>query len=465
MTDALFNGSSAANFYTDELPISELVADADRVLGTDASRATLHYCSPAHGGWGVVKVALTVPETFLLFVCPAACGRHGAIASIEQGYRKKIGYLCITDNEIVLGGYEEEIERAVRELMERVKPRPRALIIFVSCIDDLLGTDYTTALARMEAEHHIPVKLARMNPISMDSKLPPGIRVQKSMYELLPSPVEKDRSILLMGAYRPPTQTSELAKLLKHYGFGPIRHPEYCTDFDSFTEFSRSAASLVVRPEGRAAAEDLRERLGIPEFRAFMAFDRETIFERYRGIIAFLESLNHPGETKDYSPSRESMEAWFKPFIEALEAREAEARTALAGASIALDTSVTIAPFSLALALVKSGLNVTRIYTSQLPGFEKPHLEELARIKGDIMVASPNHVRKYGLRSTTARADIALGFEAGYATSAPITVPVAFDEQLYGFEGYTMVLEAILKSVAVGKSDLRQQVKDYGLVV
>jgi hypothetical protein len=463
MTDALFHGSSAENFYTDELPLSELAVDSDRVLGKDATRATLHYCSPAHGGWGMVKVASMVPESHLLFVCPAACGRHGAIAAIEQGYRKKVSYLCINDNEIVLGGYEAEIERGVRELMTRVKPRPKALLIFVSCIDDLLGTDHTTALKRMEEETGIPIKLARMNPISMDGKLPPGIRVQKSMYEFLPPATEKDRGVILPGVYRPPAQDSELAKLLNHYGFGPIRHPEYCSDFKSFQDFSRSAATLVLRPEGRAAGEDLNERLGIPSLKAFVSYNRETILEQYRRISAFLMDVDQGGTHSGLS-NRE-LEIFFRDSLDRVEDQAALARSVLGDAEIALDSTVTIAPFSLALALVKSGLNVSRIYTSQLPEFEKPHLAELARLKGDIVVANPNHVKKYGPRSINAVTDIAMGFEAGYSSAAPITVPLAFDERKYGFEGYAMVLETLIQSVRAGASDLRQQVKDYGLVV
>jgi hypothetical protein len=446
--------------FTDELPLAELVLNPGRVLGQEASQSTLHYCSPAHGGWGVVKVALLVPEVYLLFVCPAACGRHGAIAAIEQGYRNRIGYLCISDNEIVLGDYEAEIEQGVRELVGRVKPRPRALIIFVSCIDDLLGTDHTAALARMEAEHNIPIKLARMNPISMAGKLPPGIRVQKSMYEFLEPPAKKDRGIILLGAYRPPTQTSELAKLLNQYGFGPIRHPEYCTDFDSFKEMSQSAAAIIVRPEGRAAGEDLNSRLGIPVLHSFMAYDGDTVMERYHQLIPFLESLDQRPLT-----GKDRVESAFRAARETAAERGREARALLGDASIAIDSTVTIAPFNLALALVKSGLNVSRIYTGDLPEFEKPSLAELAKLKGDILVSTPIHVRKYGRRKAEALTEIALGFEAGYAAAAPITVPIAFDEQMYGFEGYTLILEKLIDSFQKGASDLRQQVRDYGLVV
>ncbi|MDR3303975.1 MAG: nitrogenase component 1 [Treponema sp.] len=463
MTDALFHGSSAASFYTDELPLSELAAASERVLGNQATNATLHYCSPAHGGWGVVKVACTVPESHLLFVCPSACGRHGAIAAIEQGYRKKISYLCINDNEIVLGGYEEEIERGVRELMGRVKPRPKALMIFVSCIDDLLGTDHDAALKRMEAEHGIPIKLARMNPISMDTKLPPGIRVQKTMYEFLTPAVERDRGIIIMGMYLPPSQHSELAKVLALYGFGPIRHPEYCADFASFKDMSRSAAALILRPEGRDAGEDLSARLSIPSLRAFMAFDRESVMEQYRRIAAFLQSLAPIPQNQARLDAE--LDALLRVSLERVEQAATTARFVVGDARIALDSTVTIAPFSLALALVKAGLNVTRIYTSQLPEFEKPHLAELSRLKRDIVVANPNHVRKYGPRLVTAATDIAVGFEAAYASAAPITVPLAFDEQMYGFEGLAMVLEGLIRAVKAGKSDLQQLVKDYGLVV
>ncbi|QQO07765.1 nitrogenase component 1 [Breznakiella homolactica] len=449
------------DLYTDELLLEELAADPGRVLGKGATNASLHYCSPAHGGWGVVKVALLVPESYLVFVCPSACGRHGAIAAIEQGYRNKIGYLCISDNEIILGGYEEEIERGVREVMNRVKPRPKALMVFVSCIDDLLGTDHTASLARMEAEHGVPVKLARMNPISMDGKLPPGMRVQKTIYEFLEPADEKDRGIILLGAYRPPAQDSELGRLIREYGFGPIRHPEYCADFGEYQAMARSAGAIMIRPEGKAAGEQLSKELGMPMLRAFMAFDRDQILENYRNIIAFLKGLD--GNTEPMITG--DVESLFSPAMERIARLEAEAREVLGTAAVAVDSTVTISPFSLALALVKSGINVNRIYTSQLPAHEKESLAELARLKGDIIVTSPTHIRRYGSRPEKPRSDIALGFEAGYATAAPVTVPLAFDEQMYGLDGYAMVLDAIIQFSRKGASDLREQVKEYGLVV
>jgi hypothetical protein len=198
----------------------------------------------------------------------------------------------------------------------------------------------------------------------------------------------------------------------------------------------------------------------MPVIRSFMAYEGDTIMERYQRLTAFLESLD-----KQIPPGKPPGEFYFRAARETAAERGREARALLGDTPIAIDSTVTIAPFNLALALVKSGLNISRIYTTQLPEFERPSLAELARLKGDILVSNPVHVRKYGPRKAEALTEIALGFEAGYATAAPITVPIAFDEQTYGFEGYTMVLERLIDSFRMGASDLRQQVRDYGLVV
>jgi hypothetical protein len=454
------------NFFTDELPLSELVHCPDRVMSTEAANSGLHYCSPAHGGWGMIKIALLVPDIYLLFACPSACGRHGAIAAIEQGYRNRVAYLCIDDNEIVLGSYEAEIEKAVRTVLSRANPRPHAFMIFVSCIDDLLGTDHPAALARMEEEHGIPFRLAKMNPISMDGNLPPGVRVQRSIYQFLDKPEGKDRGILFLGGYRPPSPDSELARFIEYCGFGPLRHPEFVNDFDEFKTLSRSAAAILVRPEGRAAAEDLESRLDIPFVRGFMAYDRETILKRYEEIARFLGKLDGKSDEETESRfGRERLEAWFRPRIREAEEREADARELLGNAGLSIDSTVTIAPFSLALALVRAGINVERIYTDGLPAFDKASFEKLAEIKGDILVCNPSHVRKYGPPPDHVLTEIAAGFEAAYAAASPVSVSLAFDEQMYGFEGYVKFLDALISAVEKGKSNLKQQIKEYGLVI
>ena len=110
----------------------------------------------------------------------------------------------------------------------------------------------------------------------------PMLRVQQALYEFLPKcPAEKkDQGISVLGSFRPPAPDSELAAIMRLLGFAPLRHPAFCATFEEFTALSQSAAAIVLRPEGAAAADFLGSERGIPAIHAPVAFDTPTIIER-----------------------------------------------------------------------------------------------------------------------------------------------------------------------------------------
>ncbi|NEW89589.1 hypothetical protein DU475_20295 [Rhodopseudomonas sp. WA056] len=422
---------------------------ADPGLLFDEGAACLHYCAPTHGGWGVLRTALLVPEMYVLFVCPAACGRHGAIAAFEQGLKPRVGYLCIEEDEIVLGSYEDEIRTTVPLLLQRLAPRPKAFMIIVSCIDDLLGTDYTTMVAEFEAAHGIPFRVGRMNPITLGSGLPPQRRIQRDMYDFLAPPPFKDDSVGLIGPFSPLAQDSELRDMLARSGYGPVRHIADCSTFADFQKLAAARLNLVTRPEGIAAAETLAAKFGTPFVIAPVGFCDETIAARYQAIAEAL------GTSLDPEPARGAIEL-------AVE----RARRAVGGRSIAVDGSATCSPFDLARALVERGFNVAQLVAHQLPAHERPALDWLARHVPELVVTSPIHPVRSWSRPEQPTADIAIGFSAGYLTGAPVTVPISFDEGLYGYHGLATVLDALATAASAQRPDtLEDMVRAYGLVV
>ena len=62
---------------------------------------TLHYSSPANGGRGVVRIGMMMPESVELFVCPFACGRHGAISAMKQELKGRLSYLYINQSDVI----------------------------------------------------------------------------------------------------------------------------------------------------------------------------------------------------------------------------------------------------------------------------------------------------------------------------------------------------------------------------
>lgn len=440
-------------------PIVTLAQNSDAVVGTAASERTLHYCSPVHGGWGVIRTALLVPEIYLLFVCPAACGRHGAIAAIEQGLKHRVGYLCLEEDELVLGTYEPEIPKAIDAVLGRLSPKPRGLIVCVSCIDELLGTDHETMLAEAENRHGIPVRLAKMNPICLDTPLPPGLRIQKTMYEFLTPQKKKDRGLVLAGAFVPPAADSELARFVASCSFGPLRHPALSKDFDGFLELAQSSAVLQLRPEGAAAAEYLAVAHGMAVFALPPVFVEQRILSAYRALAVFLESVS--GAILPHSHDL----SCFDGIRAVLDNEKQKTAKLLSGKHVALDATSTASPFDLALALLRSGIQVTHVFVEKIAPHDKDSFSELAAEHPTVIVSNPSHHHAFKAYSASPLADVAIGFTAAYASGASCVVPLAFDEGRFGFSGFISVLIAIQSALLEGARDLQSQVADYGLVI
>ena len=103
-------------------------------------KESLHYCSPAHGGWGPIRMTQLVPESQLLFCCPSACFRHGALGAFQHGYKNRMAYLYLTREDIIRG-YDDILLEGAEEYLCRLEGRLKVLFLFVSCLDDFIGTD------------------------------------------------------------------------------------------------------------------------------------------------------------------------------------------------------------------------------------------------------------------------------------------------------------------------------------
>ena len=427
----------------------EGAAKVASILGKEASAHCFHYCAPTHGGWGVIRTAMLVPEMYMLFVCPAACGRHGAIAAIEQGCKDRVGYLCIEENEVVLGSYQEAIREAIPQLLDRLNPKPKAFMVVVSCIDDLLGTDYEEMIADFESTFRIPFRLGRMNPISQDTKLPPALRIQRDMYDFLEPPEEPGRFIAHIGAFQPIQAWSEIRRLLHENAGLDLRH---ISEFDSFAEFQHLASAkmgLITRPEGVEAAQNLRRKIGMPFLFAPTSFSYASIAETYEKISDQL------GCDLDLSGP-----------IFSRKIAEGKCADLAKKYSISIDDSATCSPFDMARALVEAGFCVKEIFTHKLPSYELRALEWLAKNSPETRITSPIHHSNSWSRSASASSDIAIGFTAGYLSQATHVVPMAFDEGLFGHHGMQSLLDQIAMATgAPNHGGLESMVRSYGFVV
>ena len=165
-------------------------------------RDSLHYSSPSHGDWGVVRIGMLLPQSVQLFICCSGCGRHGALSAIHQGYKDRLFYLYLDQSDIV-SGYDDLIPEAVDEILSRLEKRPRAMLLFVSCLDDLIGTNHEAVLEELRRRHpEIRFAFAHMNPITLNEALSPPVSIQKNLYAMLDAPKEKDGGLFFGPEHR-----------------------------------------------------------------------------------------------------------------------------------------------------------------------------------------------------------------------------------------------------------------------
>ncbi len=410
---------------------------------------TLRYCSPSRGGWGVVRTGMLVPESYQLLVCPFACGRHGAIGAITRGLKHRLSYLYIDETDMVSGGYEELIGEAVEELLEQLEVRPRVLMIFVSCLDDLLGTDHEALLQVLRQGHpDMRFTICHMNPITLDSKVPPPVNIQRKIYGLL-EPSDKAKLLTaaaFCGNNVSIDKNSEIYEIMAAAGYMDIHHISEFATFAEFQQLARVSLNIVPNPVGLAAANDIRQALDIDYIYVPVSYDFEEIKQNYETMLSIA------GIDMDLSTyKRRALKAIFS------------AQATIGNLPVVIDASATIRPFTLAKMLFSFRFNVREIYAQQCLPLEEESYRWLGKHAPGIKILQPERPRS-PLQRRHSRECLAIGFEGAYLTGAKYIVNLVNDETLYGYQGIEKLMH-MLVSAAEAPANLFILLRQYGLVV
>lgn len=409
---------------------------------------TMHYVSAAHGGWGIVRIAALVPESYLLFVCPFACGRHTALGGIDNGIKKQVSYLFITEADIVSGDFEQMIIDNVGKLFEALPKRPKVLFIFTSCLDDLLGTDHDAINAELSERYpDVQFRHCKMNPISLDSTLPPGITLNMNMYSLLKKTGRKDKIVNMIGNNVTLPESGDLKQLLREKGY-QVYH---VSDFSTFEEFSHMAdacLNIVAGPIALKAAQQMEKELDIPYLKAFVNYDLEEIDRFYR------ELSRHLGV---------DLESASKEFCKKAEEKVKEARTVVGDYPIAMDYQAVLKPFSLGCALAKYGFSVGMIAADGVAGHEKESSRLIGELAPEVIVENP--VKHTAVKFPhEGERYLCIGFDCGYMTGSDKVVNLMQDEGLYGYDGICRLMDMMMEAFQ-GGADVKTMIKEAKLII
>jgi len=417
----------------------------------DVFEKSLFYSSPAHGGWGVLKIAQLVPESYQLFVSPAACGRHGALAACLDGRKSRVSYLYLKEENIVSGDYEQILIDAVHDILEYLGKRnrtPKVLSIFVSCIDDLLGTDHEALIDELsELYPDMRFVFCHMNPTSTDTGVPPLVNVQNKNYSLLDRTNERDNGVNIIGTLEKIKENSELFTILHQMGVSDIRHISYYHTFEEYNAMAKSRLNLVVAPSARYSAINMEKKHHMPHVEVFTSFSLKQIKDNYERIAVALDT-DCPDITEYEEQCREEL---------------AKTAQTLRNMPVIIDGEAILKPYELARTLLENNINVVRIYEQQLLDCDKGNFAWIMENHPEVEFRQPQNP-KASFREQYPGEPLAIGYSAAYLTYAPHVVDITTQHGLYGYQGLCDLLQMMCKA-AGDETDLKELLDTKVLVI
>ena len=175
-----------------------------------SSPATLAFNSPGAEGFGVKRAGLAVPDSIMLIVAPGCCGRNTSLISSMPEYNDRFFYLMMDETDIVTGRHLKKIPKAVKEICDCCEKKPSVVMICITCVDALLGTDMERVCRKAEEKVDIPVRPCYMYALTREGRKPPMVHVRQSLYSLLEPQKKKGNVVNLLGFFSPLVDDCEM---------------------------------------------------------------------------------------------------------------------------------------------------------------------------------------------------------------------------------------------------------------
>ncbi|MBR1740149.1 MAG: oxidoreductase [Ruminococcus sp.] len=396
-----------------------------------SSPATLDFNSPGAKGFGVKRAGLAIPGSVMLLVAPGCCGRNTALLN-ELGYSERFFYLLLDDTDIVTGRHLTKIPKAVKELCGELDYTPSAVMICITCVDALLGTDMERVCRKCEEAAGVPVVPAYMYALTREKRLPPMAAVRKSVYSLLEKQKRAANECALMGWFSALEDGCEIYELLEKAGIKKVHELGRCRTFDEYKAISRSNFALVLNPEARHAAQDIQERLGIPFIELNRLYRLDKIRNQYRLLGQAIGAELPDGE--HYDKAKRIVSEFVQKY---------------GSLSVAVGESVNADSFELSLALTEYGLRVKEIYGT-VGERNFVYIRKLAQLSPDTRIYSNLSPTMMNYRRTEPL-DAVIGSDAKYYHRDIPGIHFCGEEQPFGYRAVELLFKELAEELDKGK--------------
>ena len=235
---------------------------AEQVYIKDASfpapfHAGLEYSSPARGTWNIVHTGMLIPESHQIFVCAYGCLRGVVLTAAEMNALDRYSSISISEKQVLDGGMEQLMIDGVKDIIEKLSYRPRAILLFISCQHFFLAYDQQYVFDTLsDMFPDIRFIDCYMIPTLRKSGITPDQKMRIQMHMAWKKPEVKNKNqINLIGSNLPLYAHAELIGWLKENGI-TLRQIHDCKDYDDYLSMAASSFNIYYEPLVHMAAED-----------------------------------------------------------------------------------------------------------------------------------------------------------------------------------------------------------------
>ncbi|MGI6118512.1 MAG: nitrogenase component 1 [Bilifractor sp.] len=388
-----------------------------------SSPATLSYNSPGANGFGVKRAGLVMPESVMLLVSPGCCGRNSTILSRESGYADRMFYLNMDETDLVMSRHLKKIPQAIEEILEVPEKRPKVVLVCLTCVDALLGTDLAGICRKAEEQCGVYVIPCYMYALTREGTKPPMALIRDTLYSRLKRLPVNPHAVNLLGNFAPLRDDSELYPMFRRAGITKIREIARCGTMDEYLEMGEANFNLVLNPEADYAAEQLMNRLNMPYIEMTRFYRTDRIAKQYELFGAAA------GVKLDDREYREEAEDRLESFL-------GKHRGDL---TFALGSMMNANPFELASSLLHYGFRVSEIFASYTK-MDLPFVREIAAASPDTRIyfgTAPSMMHYHA----GAGADAAIGRDTKWYEPDAVPVQFSSDVQPFGYRGLISFLD------------------------
>lgn len=391
-----------------------------------SSPATLSYNAPGAQGFGVKRAGLVLPESIMLLVSPGCCGRNTTILGDDGGYSDRMFHYSMSESDLVTGSHLNAISQAVQEIIEVCTVKPKVVIICITCVDALLGTDLERVCRKVEKDldqiHVIP---SYMYALLREGKNAPMVAIRNTLYSLVERDFVDNKQVNILGQFAPYDDDCEIYNLLKSIGLTNIKEISRCKNFVDYKTLGRANFNLILNGEARMAAIEMEKKHGIPFAELTRLYEIDKIEKQYK---LFGAALGVNFDDRIYlKEAKITIEKFNKEF---------------GGKKIAIGKVLNANSFELALALLQYGCKVKAIFCEPSKN-DYSYINRISELSSNTLVYPPLSPSMTNYIEESNKVDFTIGRDCQYYYPNTLNISWSDEIQPFGYKGLINLLNKI----------------------